>query len=236
MERPRVIGYTRVSTEEQARGGLSLEAQEGKIRSYCELYELDLLRVIADPGASGKSLDRPGVAEVLAELRRRKDGPDGLVIAKLDRLTRSLGDWSDLIAEFWRDEKRRLFSVGEAIDTRTATGRMVLNLIMTIAEWEREVIGERTRDALAAKAARSERCGKIRYGYDLASDGRTLSPNPTEQAIIAAMREWRSAGMSLRRIVARLAADGIPTKDGRPRWGAMTVGRILARTGTGPAG
>jgi DNA invertase Pin-like site-specific DNA recombinase len=163
----RVIGYVRVSTEEQATGGFSLEAQEAKVRGYCELYELDLIGFHSDPGASGKTLDLPGLAAALAELRRRKGGPDGIVLAKLDRLTRSLADWAALINEFFRDERRRLFSVGEQIDTRTATGRMVLNLIMTIAEWEREIIGERTSDALQAKIRRGERCGRLRFGYDL---------------------------------------------------------------------
>jgi site-specific DNA recombinase len=234
--RPRVIGYTRVSTEEQASGGLGLEAQEAKIRAYCDLYELDLLRIHSDPGVSGKSLERPGVSVVLAELRRRKDGPDGLVLAKLDRLTRSLGDWSQLIDEFFRDERKRLFSVGEAIDTRTATGRMVLNLIMTIAEWEREIIGERTRDALQAKIRRGERCGKVRFGYDLDphqldEDGRPyrLVPNDREQEAIRLMGEWRSQGRTYRDMCRLLEGLGIGTKEGGKVWLPMTIRRIINR-------
>src|SRR4029077_8639452 len=100
--------------------------------------------------------DRPGIAAVLAELRRR-GGAEGVVIAKLDRLTRSLRDWADLIDEFFSDRgTRRLFSVGDSIDTRSAGGRLVLNVLMTVAQWEREVIGERTRDALGAKIRRGE--------------------------------------------------------------------------------
>jgi DNA invertase Pin-like site-specific DNA recombinase len=163
----RVIGYARVSTEEQAAGGFSLEAQEAKIRGYCGLYDLELVEIIPDPGASARTLDRPGMARVLAELRARKGRAEGLVLAKLDRLTRSVGDWSELIQEFFRDERKRLFSVGESIDTRSATGRMVLHMIRTIAEWEREIIAERTGDALQAKIRRRERCGKVRFGYDL---------------------------------------------------------------------
>src|SRR4051812_8098381 len=77
-----VIGYIRVSTEEQASGGFSLEAQEKKIRGYCELYDLDLVRIESDPGASGKDLNRPGIQAVLGELRRRKGGIGGVVVAK----------------------------------------------------------------------------------------------------------------------------------------------------------
>jgi site-specific DNA recombinase len=232
----KVIGYTRVSTEEQASGGLGLEAQEAKIRQYCELYELELVRIISDPGMSGKDLDRPGVAQVLEELRRRKGGADGLVLAKLDRLTRSLGDWVGLITEFFRDEKRRLFSVGEQIDTRTATGRMILNLIMTIAEWEREIIGERTKDALQAKIARGERCGKLRFGYDLAPElhpetGKPfrLVPNPREQETIAVMKAWKAEGKTYRDLVKLVEGLGIETKEGNRVWLPATIRRILTR-------
>ena len=233
----RVIGYVRVSTEEQASGGFSLEAQEAKIRGYCDLYELELLRIVSDPGASAKSLDRPGMKVVLDELRSRKSRAEGLVLAKLDRLTRSVGDWSELIKEFFRDEKRKLFSVGEAIDTRTATGRMVLNMIMTIAEWEREIIGERTRDALQAKISRGERCGKVRYGSDL--DGEVLDAdghpyllvrNDAETEAVELMRRWRGEGKSLREICRALESAGVRTKEGRATWQAATVRRILGRS------
>ena len=232
----KVIGYTRVSTEEQASGGYSLEAQAAKIRGYCELYELDLIAIVEDPGASAKSLDRPGLARVLGQLRQRRGAPEGIVLAKLDRLTRNVGDWSALIKEFFRDEKRKLFSVGEAIDTRTATGRMVLNLMVTIAEWEREIIGERTRDGLQAKIRRGERCGKVRFGYDLDlatldEDGQPylLLPNDQEQGVIARMRAWKGEGLSLRAIGKRLEDDGVLTKEGAASWPPTTIKRILGR-------
>ena len=139
----RVIGYTRVSTEEQSRSALSLESQETKIRAYCPIYDLDLVRIVSDPGCSGKDLDRPGMAEVLAALRRRKGGIDGVVIVKLDRLTRSIGDWDDLIREFFQPRAgKRLFSVGDSIDTGTAAGELVLNVLMAVAQWERKAIAE----------------------------------------------------------------------------------------------
>lgn len=227
----KVVGYVRVSTEEQAAGGLGLEAQQAKIRGYCDLYELDLVAVLSDPGFSGKSLDRPAMREALDLLRRRKDPVDGLVLAKLDRLTRSVADWSSLINEFFRDEKKRLFSVGESIDTRTAAGRMMIGMIMLIAEWEREVIGERTRDALAAKIARGERCGKVRFGHDLAGDGKTLIPNEREQAAIRRMEEWRAQGRTYRDLCRLLEEMGVETKEGGRLWRPMTVRRILARSG-----
>ena len=97
-----VIGYPRVSTDEQARDGKSLEVQTDKIRMYCELHELNLLRIIPDAGVSAKSLDRPGIKLVIAALASGE--ADGVVITKLDRLTRSLADWSSLI-EFYFNER-----------------------------------------------------------------------------------------------------------------------------------
>jgi site-specific DNA recombinase len=225
-----VIGYGRVSMEEQATKGASLEMQELKIRQHCATHDLNLLRVVLDPGFSGKDLDRPGITEVLECLRQRKGGADGVVIYKLDRLTRSLRDWADLITEFFGDKgQKRLLSVNDSIDTGTAGGRMVLNVLMSVAQWEREIIGERTRDALQAKIGRGERCGKIRYGYDLAPDGRTLVRNEREQETIRVMQEWKAAGKSYREMVKLVEDLGIETKEGNRLWVPSTIHRILTR-------
>src|SRR4051794_5476163 len=131
-ESMRVVGYVRVSTDEQSRDGVSLLSQADKVRAYCGLYGLDLVCVLSDPGESAKNLDRPALREALAPLERGEAA--GLVVAKLDRLPRSMRDWSDLIERYFGDASGRwLFSVGDSIDTRTAAGRMVLNMMMTIA-------------------------------------------------------------------------------------------------------
>jgi site-specific DNA recombinase len=223
-----VDGYARVSMETQATEGTSMDNQPEKIRMFCQLHNLELLRIVTDPGESAKSLDRPGIQDVLGDLRRGR--VDGLVVYKLDRLTRSLGDWDYLIRTFF-DERggRQLFSVSESIDTRSASGRMVLNMIMTVAAWEREVIGERTSDALQGKIRRGERCGRVRYGYALASDGVHLVPVPHEQETIQRMREWRVQGYTYQRMVDMLAELGIETKEGGRLWLPATVHRILAR-------
>jgi site-specific DNA recombinase len=227
-DRLRVVGYPRVSTEEQARGGVSIQGQTDKIKMFCELHELELVKIVPDAGFSAKSLDRPGIKEILDDLERGR--LDGLVITKLDRLTRSLEDWSVLIKRYFRDDAgARLFSVSDSIDTRTANGRMVLNLIMTIAEWEREIIGERTKDALQGKISRGERCGKIRYGYDLGSDGKTLTPNRHEQSVIKKMKAWRAEGWTYERIADELNVLRIETKQCGKQWFPNSLYRILTR-------
>lgn len=228
----RVIGYIRVSTEEQASDGVSMRAQADKIRLYCQLHDHELLRIVEDPGASGKTLDRPGLRSVLTELRAKgKDAAEGIVIAKLDRLTRSLRDWSDLIEEFFDERARRrrsLFSVGDSIDTMTAAGRLILNVLMTVAQWEREIIAERTRDTLQSKIRRGERCGKVRFGYDLADDGVNLVPNAREQEAIGMMKAWKAQGRTYRDLVKLLDDLGIDTKEGGI-WRPATIRQILIR-------
>jgi DNA invertase Pin-like site-specific DNA recombinase len=105
---------------------------------------------------------------------------------------------------------------------------MFLNLIMTIAQWEREIIAERTSEALQGKIRRGERCGKVRFGYDLADDGRTLVPNELEQKAIDRMKEWRAQGKTYRDLVAMLQEYGIETKDGGI-WRPATVRQIIRR-------
>ena len=227
----KVVGYVRVSTEEQATHGQSLGAQKAKLEAYANLYELELILVVEDAGISAKSLKRPGLQSVLAKLR--KGEADGLLIAKLDRLTRSVGDWQALIESYFGEKAgKQLFSVGDQIDTRTAAGRLVLNVLMSVAQWEREATAERTREALQHKIAKCERVGKVRFGYDLADDGVNLIPNPTEQQVIAEIKRLRLSGFSLQKIADELTSQGIATKEGKAPWKHTAVARILARKTT----
>jgi DNA invertase Pin-like site-specific DNA recombinase len=222
----KIIAYCRVSTSDQADHGISLEAQAAKLTAYASLYDLEVVETIADAGESAKTLNRPGLQRALAMLRRGE--ADGLAVVKLDRLTRSVADWQTLIDEYFGERAgKQLFSVQDSIDTRTAAGRLVLNVLLSVAQWEREATAERTRDALRHKIQNGQRCGRLRYGYDLAADGRSLVPNESEQGTIARMRQLRAAGCTLRRIAAELTAAGIPTKEGRSPWSSAAVSRIL---------
>jgi site-specific DNA recombinase len=154
----------------------------------------------------------------------------GLIVFKLDRLTRSLTDWSQLIDRYFgRPGGPSLFSVSDSIDTRTAAGRMVLNIMMTVAQWERETIVERTRGAMAFKRSRGERIsGRLPYGQDLGPDGRTLIDNPAELEVLATIQAWRDAGLGPGPIARELNALAIPTKTGVP-WSPSTVRALLSR-------
>jgi len=224
----RVIGYARVSTEEQATRGMSLAAQAEKMRGYCALYDLELASVVEDAGASGRSLARPGLTTVLGAVRRRE--VEGVLVARLDRLTRTIGDMATLIDGYFGDKAgRSLFSVAEAIDTRTAAGRLVLNILVSVAQWEREAIGERTRDALRHRRATGRVYGHPPLGYAVAGD--RLVPVETELRSIAEVRRLGAGGASVRAICAALTAGGFSPKRGGA-WQPSTVHAILRRSRT----
>jgi DNA invertase Pin-like site-specific DNA recombinase len=140
-----------VSTAQQAQRGVSLDAQEERLRAYATLYGLQLVALIRDEGESAKSLDRPGLRRALGMLRRGE--ADGLLVAKLDRLTRSVRDLGTLVEDYFREAA--LLSVAEHVDTRSSAGRLVLNVLGSVSQWEREAIGERTSTALRHKQTRA---------------------------------------------------------------------------------
>jgi DNA invertase Pin-like site-specific DNA recombinase len=223
----RVIGYVRVSTPDQAENGVSLDAQCERIRLFCGLYDHELAEIIVDAGESGKSMDRVGIQQVLRVLRA--GAADGIVVMKLDRLTRSIADLQDLVQEFFVEgapTPRRLFSVGEHLDTTTANGRMMVNLLMVIAQWERETIGERTKEALGYKKSIGQRVGSIPYGWELADDGFTLKSNQREQSAIVIAKELKREGLSLRAIGEKLMDMGYHQRNGST-WKPQTIKNLL---------
>ena len=149
-----------------------------------------------------------------------------VIVAKLDRLTRSVKDLCELLERFERSGVA-LISVAESLDTSSAAGRLVLNIMTAVSQWEREAIGERTRDALSHKRSRSERVGNIAFGYRLAPDGVHVELEPVEQAAITAIAELRTEGRSLRRIATDLNRRGWRTRRGS-EWRLESVARIAS--------
>ncbi len=225
---PRAIGYVRVSTEDQAREGVSLDVQAVRIQAYCEAKGWALVEIIRDEGRSARDLHRPGIQRVL-ELARKRNGArvaDVLVVLKLDRLTRSVKDLGNLMDEF----KRLRFgftSIQEAVDTTSATGELFFNIVASISQWERRVIGERTSAALCHRRSQGQRISRDPFGWRVNGDGRTLHPVQGEQEILAHMASWRVQGASLAAIADRLNREGAPPKRGGC-WYASSVRSVLA--------
>lgn len=220
---PRAVGYVRVSTDKQADLGVSLDAQAAKVRAMAELHDAQLVDVVTDAGASAKSLNRPGLARVLALVAA--GAVDTVIIAKLDRLTRSVRDLADLLDTFAKHNVA-LVSVAESLDTGTAAGRLVLNVMASVSQWEREAIGERTRDALRHKRAHGQRVGTVPFGYQLGPDGVSLVAHLDEQRVSRLLRELREAGYTLAAIADELNRQGFRTRRGTP-WQIRTVHHLL---------
>jgi site-specific DNA recombinase len=219
----KTVGYVRVSTDKQAERGISLEAQAEKIRAMALVQSAELSEIIIESGESAKSLNRPGMARLLAMVDAGQ--VKAVIVAKLDRLTRSVKDLCELLERF---ERRgvALVSVAESLDTGSAAGRLVLNIMAAVSQWEREAIGERTRDAMRHKRNQGERVGNIAYGSRLAEDGQHVEPDPAEQAALAEIRLLRSRGTPLRGIAAALNHRAFRTRRGTP-WRLESVARIL---------
>lgn len=220
----KAIGYVRVSTEEQAAGGVSLAAQYEAITAYCSMRGFDLVRVVKDPGVSaGKPLaDRPGGARLVKHLKRGHQ----VVALKLDRLFRDCADCLTT-ATTWerRDIALHLLDLGgQAVDTSTAMGRFFLTVMAGAAEMERNLVRERTRTAMQHKKRQGQRVGQIPYGKKLGA-GDQLVDDQHEQHVIRRIRRWRKDGASIR-LIARMLNDNDIKPRGK-KWHATTVARIL---------
>jgi len=219
----RAVGYARVSTDGQAAHGESLELQAAKIRAMAEVQGAELVDLVVDAAVSGKDLNRPGASRVLELVDARE--VDAVIVYKLDRLTRSVRDLGDLLERF---ERRgvSLVSVQESLDTATPAGRLVLNVMASVAQWEREVIAERTRDALASKRAKGQRTGNVPFGYRVAANGVDLVEDEDEQRVLTLLAELKAAGYTLRAIAAELNRQGYHTRRGS-EWRHQYVANLL---------
>jgi len=217
------VGYVRVSTDHQADGGESLDVQRNKVTAMAEVQGAELVELIEDAAESAKDLRRPGMSHLLEMVDA--GAVDIVIVHKLDRLTRSVRDLGDLLDRF---ERRgvALVSVNESLDTGTAAGRLVLNIMGAVSQWEREAIAERTRDALQSKKAKGERVGTVPFGFTVARDGVRLLADDCEQAVLALARDLRAAGESLRAIARHLNRKGMTTRSGSA-WRHEYVRNIL---------
>jgi len=220
----KAIGYVRVSTEEQAREGISLENQQVKIRTYCDLHNFELETIIEDAGKSGKDLNREGVQELIQKVKDKRIG--AVLVYKLDRLSRKVIDTLNLI-ELMKKNHVEFHSIIDSIDTKTAMGKFFINIMASLAQMERDLISERTKDALQMKIIKNERAGQIPYGWMLAEDGKTLLVNVEEQNTIRFIMELHKEGHNYSAICRELTRQGHQPLGGY--WYAQSIKNILKR-------
>jgi len=218
----KAVGYIRVSTQEQVREGVSLEAQEDKIKKYVDLHNLGDISIIRDEGESGKDLNREGIREVIALCKRKEI--DHLIVYKMDRLTRRTLDLLTLIEEVFKPNDVRFHSITERVDTSTAQGKFFLTITGAMAQMERDLIAERTKEALQYKKSKLEAYSPTPFGFDR-EDGR-ITPNQKELKVVNLMRKLKRKGLSYQAIINKLNERDIPTKN-RKSWSKSTIWGIL---------
>jgi len=201
-----VIGYVRVSTGEQAEVGYGLAAQRAAVEIECDRRGWDLVQIFSDEGESGKDLDRPALREALEFIAIGNCA--GMVVSKLDRLSRSVVDFATLL-EWFTTGQKTLVALDLGIDTTTPGGRLVANVFASVAEWERETIAARTKDGL--RAARES--GK-------AISRPALADVPSLQGRI---RRQRESGATLQKIADTLNSEGVPTLRGGLEWRPSSI-------------
>lgn len=205
-------GYVRVSTENQAREGWSLDAQREKIELYCRLHDLALSEIIADEGISACNVkSRPGMMCLIEMTRSKKSPVQVIVTTKLDRLFRNAAE-ALKYSEMWRKRNIALHSITEGVQSDGATGKMFFNLLAVFAEFERDQTSERTKAGLARRKAQGLKLGgECPYGFQADSKGQ-MKWNESEKKVIYVIKALRAKGYSLKKIADHLNARGYRTR------------------------
>jgi len=219
-----VIGYTRVSTVQQAEAGVSLDSQKAKIRAWAELNDYEVLDIHTDAGITGRRVDiRHGLQAAVEAACKHKAA---LVVYSLSRLARNTKETLE-ISEKLRKAGANLVSLSESIDTTSAAGKMIFGVLAVLAQFESDQTAERVTEAMAYAKAQGRRIGSIPYGYKLNNDKRTLVKDESEQTVIQQIQELRKSGMTLRAIASELEKRGIKTKTGLVKWSPKVLQGIL---------
>lgn len=220
------VCYARVSTISQSENGVSLDAQIERLLSYCNSMGLVPVHVIREEAISGaKPLqDRPGGRQLLQVIA--SGTVTNVVSYRLDRLFRSTQD-ALANTEAWDKAGVTVHFCdmgGTSLSTASAMGRILLSLLASFAEFERNLISERTASALAHKKRRKQAYNQTPYGYR--KEGKSLVPEAKEQKVVQQMFQWRKEGQTLYEVASRLNALGVPSKKGG-QWHSETVRAIL---------
>ncbi len=224
------VAYLRVSTEDQAREGYSLDFQREHIRAQCAAKGYDLVKEFVDDGFSGRTTNRPAFQELMKAIREgfeiegRVVRVQVVVVARFDRLNRNLYDFLATQREMQRC-KAEFASVHETVDTSGPFGRFFVQMIAAFAELESGLIGVRVRDGMRQKALQGGFNGmSAPFGFDVRKGG--LRVNEKEAAVVRTIVAWRQEGRTLRRIADDLNSEGVPTKKGK-KWTERQIFRIV---------
>ena len=223
----KVAVYIRVSTEEQAKEGYSLAAQEQTLRKYCEALGFEIFDVYVDDGYSGRNTRRPAYHRMMSDI----DSWDSILVLKMDRIHRNTRNFIEMM-ELLNKKDKNFVSQQEKLDTKTAMGRFVMQMIQGIAQLESEQIGERTKDGMREKAESLDSSDDSKrtmgftppFGYRLA-DGK-LVDDPDEQYVVKNIFDLYLSRETIDSICYSLNRQGLLTRKGNP-WNKFNMRNIL---------
>jgi DNA invertase Pin-like site-specific DNA recombinase len=221
QQRLKVLGYTRVSLDEQGERGVGLAAQRSAILAEVAHRDWELVEILEDSGYSGRDFNRPAVTNAMKLLRC--GDADALVVAKLDRLSRSILDFTSIMARA-RKENWGVIALDCAVDTTTPAGEAMAHVMATFAQYERRLIAQRTSDALCELRSRGKAYSPTPFGFE--RDGDSLVVHAAEQKVLTRIRRLRAKGKSYRAIAQSLNRSGTPAKQGGA-WFASSVRSTL---------
>ncbi len=217
----KAISYSRVSLDKQAKSGLGLEAQRATLNGLAAQHQVRFIKDFCDGGESAKDTDREQLQLALGMLERGE--ADTLFVAKLDRLTRSVADAAQLMERFKKNGWGLV--LGDlGVDTTTPMGELVANMMASVAQWERRMIGQRTSEAMM-RLPRAKR-GRPPYGF--ARRGDELVELESEQQVLRRIKSLSSVGDSVRKIAKTINELGARGRHGGP-WSHTMVHRVLSR-------
>jgi site-specific DNA recombinase len=221
----KALGYIRVSSDDQVQEGVSLDAQRARIATWCEMSGADLVGVVEDAGISGTVplANRPNGFRIEALFRARAPEIDAVVVVRLDRLSRDAADALRYLKAF-SNGKVGLVSIADRLDLSSPQGRAMAGMGAIFSELERNLIAQRTAEALGQLRATGRVYGSLPFGFS--EDRGYLVPDETEQAILGRIVDLREGGSSYLAIANDLNRDGIAAKRGG-LWYGMSVRSVL---------
>jgi site-specific DNA recombinase len=216
-----VVGYIRVSTDEQVEG-FSLDAQEERIRAYAKSQDYTLIEIYRDNGYSAKNLNRSGIKKLLEDMKKRRFGI--VLVYRLDRLTRRLKDLNDLV-ELFEKYRIKFQSVTEPFETKTAAGRLMMNVFGGFAQFERELNSERVYTGLKKRFEAGNWMAAAPYGYRMQKGKLVINPDEAEM-VRKIYQMYLDSGYGLTDLARRLNDEGYRSRNGK-RWRPSVLYWIL---------
>ncbi|MCE5293040.1 MAG: recombinase family protein [Chlamydiales bacterium] len=220
----KIVGYLRVSTDQQVESGLGLEAQKSACESYANKIGAEISEFFRDEGLSGSlSLEkRPGMLDAINALKKS----DILVVAKRDRLGRDPLVLAMIESAITRKGAKIVSVAGEGTDNEDPSSILMRRMVDAFSEYERLIIGARTKAALKAKKEKGQRVGHIPFGYKLAEDSVNIVKNDVEYSVINEMSELRAKGLSIRDTAIAMNKKGFLNRR-QTKWNHASLHRVM---------